>query len=71
MSTGLAFLLSAAAAILRFAVTDGSLHDLNLHDLNLHAVGVIVLLIGIVGLLLPLVAAGRPSRCGGWWRFRR
>jgi hypothetical protein len=55
MSTGLAFFLIAAGAILRFAVTDGSLHDL-----NLHAVGVIVLLIGVVGLVLPLTAAGRP-----------
>ena len=55
MSTGLAFFLIAAGAILRFAVTDGSLHDL-----NVHAVGVIVLLIGVVGLVLPLTAAGRP-----------
>jgi len=31
-----------------------------LHDLNVHAVGVIVLLIGVVGLLLPMMTAGRP-----------
>jgi Domain of unknown function (DUF6458) len=57
MSTGLALFLIAAGAILRFAVTDGSLQGL-----NLHTVGVIVLLLGIVGLLLPMAAPHAPRR---------
>lgn len=57
MSTGLALFLIAAGAILRFAVTDGSLRGL-----NLHTVGVIVLLLGIAGLLLPMAAPHAPRR---------
>jgi hypothetical protein len=55
MSTGLALFLIAVGAILRVAVTRGSLHDL-----NLHTVGVILIVIGALGLLLRMTAAGRP-----------
>jgi Domain of unknown function (DUF6458) len=56
MSTGLALFLIAAGAILRFAVTDGSLRDL-----NLHTVGVILMVIGVLGLVLRMTTA-RPSK---------
>ena len=55
MSTGMTLFLIAAGAVLRFAVTGGSLPDL-----NLHTVGVIVMVIGVVGLLLRVMAPGPP-----------
>jgi hypothetical protein len=54
MSTGMALFLIAVGAILWFAVPKGSLFGL-----NLHVVGVVLLLTGLAGLLLPRMAA-RP-----------
>jgi hypothetical protein len=58
MSTGAAILLITVGAILRFAVAGGSPHGL-----NVHVVGVILILAGVLGLLLPLVV-GRAPRDG-------
>jgi hypothetical protein len=50
MSTGAAITLIAIGAILRYAVATTSTHGL-----NLHAVGVILILAGVLGLLLSLL----------------
>jgi hypothetical protein len=62
ISTGAALFLIAVGAILLFAVTGGSPHWL-----NVRALGIILILVGIVGLLLPR-ATGRGGRgwLGGW-----
>ena len=53
--------LIAAGAILLFALPRGSF------GVNLHIVGVIVMLVGILGLLLPAVAQGPgPDRLRHW-----
>ena len=49
MSVGLALLLIAAGAILTWAVTA------DVAGVDLHTVGVILLIVGLAGLLLPLV----------------
>ena len=51
MRTGTAIFLITAGAILRFALPAGSLHGLNVHVL-----GVILILAGVLGLLLPRLA---------------
>jgi hypothetical protein len=56
MSTGAGLSLIAAGAILLFAVTGGSPRWL-----NLHVVGVILIVVGILGLLIPR-ASGRGPR---------
>ena len=56
MSTGTGILLITVGAVLRFAVTPGSTGWLNVHIL-----GVILILAGAVGLLLPRLAHARPS----------
>jgi hypothetical protein len=48
MSTGAGITLIAAGAILRFAVATTSTHGL-----NVHAVGVILILVGVLGMVLP------------------
>ena len=48
MSTGTALFLIALGACGRFATT-------STHGLNVHVVGVILVLIGVLGLVLPLV----------------
>jgi hypothetical protein len=50
MSTGAAITLIAIGAILRYAVATTSTHGL-----NLHAVGIILILAGVLGLLLSLL----------------
>jgi hypothetical protein len=67
MSTGMALFLIAVGAILWFAVRNGSLFGL-----NLHIVGIVLLLTGIVGLLLPRMAGGslKPRRLSPWLRPR-
>ena len=55
MGTGMGFLLIAVGAVLLFAVPAGSTFGLNLHD-----VGIIVIVAGVIGLVLPLVLRGRP-----------
>jgi|HubBroStandDraft_2_1064218.scaffolds.fasta_scaffold968339_1 hypothetical protein len=50
MSTGTCIALIALGAILRYAVTTSQTHGI-----NVHAVGLIVLLAGVLGLLLSLL----------------
>ena len=57
LNTGTALSLIAVGAILWFAVTANAVPGL-----NLHIVGVILLLIGVVGLLLPMAASGPRTR---------
>ena len=57
MRTGTGIFLITTGAILLFALTAGSPHWL-----NLHIVGVILILAGAAGLLLPRLARGRPHR---------
>lgn len=63
MSTGMGISIIAVGAILRFALKGGSPHWL-----NVHAVGVILILAGLLGLLLPGSARARLSP--GWLRTR-
>lgn len=51
MSTGTCIALIAVGAILRYAVTTNQTHGI-----NVHVVGLIVLLAGVLGLLLSLLA---------------
>jgi hypothetical protein len=55
MRIGAALFLIAVGAILKWAVTD------NVNNINLGAVGVILMVVGIVGLVLELI----------WWSTRR
>ena len=57
MSTGAGITLIAAGAILRSAVATTSTHGL-----NVHAVGVILILAGVLGLLLSLLVWGPLNR---------
>ncbi len=64
MRTGTGIFLLTAGAILRFAIPAGSPHGL-----NVHVVGVIVILAGVLGLLLPRVARATPrDRLRRWVR---
>jgi hypothetical protein len=51
MSNGMCIALIVVGAILRFALTARSPHGL-----NVHVVGVILILAGVLGLILPLIA---------------
>ena len=57
MRTGTAIFLITAGAVLRFALAAGSPHGL-----NVHIVGVILMLAGAAGLLLPRLAGSSPHR---------
>ena len=48
MRTSVGIFLIAAGAILRFAITTGSPHGL-----NVHIVGIILILAGVLGMLMP------------------
>ena len=65
MSTRTGILLITTGAVLRFALAAGSPLWL-----NLHVVGVILMLAGLFGLLLPPLARGplRPDRLRRWVR---
>jgi hypothetical protein len=65
MRTGTGIFLITAGAIFRFALPAGSPHPLNLHN-----VGVIMILAGVLGLLLPRLARGlpHPDRLRRWIR---
>ena len=65
MRTGTGIFLITAGAILRFALAAGSPHGL-----NVHVVGVILILAGLLGLLLPRLARGplKPDRLRRWVR---
>ena len=62
MGTGTALFLIAVGAILWFAVTATAIPGL-----NLHIVGIILLVIGVVGLLLPMAAGPRAVRSLSPW----
>ena len=73
MSTGTCIALIALGAILRYAVTTSQTHGI-----NVHAVGLIVLLAGVLGLLLSLLAWSplnpnrrRAARAAGYDDGRR
>ena len=57
MGTGAAITVIAVGAILRFALPAGSPHSL-----NVHVVGVVLILVGVLGLLLSLLARAGPRR---------
>jgi hypothetical protein len=65
MGTRTGILLITIGAVLRFAMAAGSPHGL-----NVHIVGVILILAGLVGLLLPPLARGplKPDRLRRWVR---
>jgi hypothetical protein len=65
MRTGTGIFLITVGAISRFALPAGSPHPLNLHN-----VGVIMILAGALGLLLPRLARGlpHPDRLRRWIR---
>jgi hypothetical protein len=65
MRTGTGIFLITAGAVLRFALAAGSPHGL-----NLHVAGVILMLAGLLGLLLPPLARGplKPDRLRRWVR---
>jgi uncharacterized protein DUF6458 len=70
MGTGTCIALIVIGAILRFAIATGSSHGL-----NVHAVGVILILAGVLGLVLSLLVWGplsparrRRSRAVGYDR---
>ena len=65
MRTGTGIFLLTAGAILRFALAAGSPHGL-----NVHTVGVILILAGALGLLLPRLARTqlRPDWLRRWVR---
>jgi hypothetical protein len=62
LSTGTALFLIAVGAILWFAVTANAVPGL-----NLHIVGIILLLIGVIGLLLPMASGPRTRRSLSPW----
>ena len=61
MSTGMGIALITVGAVLRFAVSAGSPHGL-----NVHMVGVILILAGALGLLLPRLARAPRDRLRRW-----
>jgi len=65
MGTRTGILLITIGAVLWFALAAGSPHGL-----NVHSVGVILILAGLVGLLLPPLARGplKPDRLRRWVR---
>jgi hypothetical protein len=65
MRTGTGIFLITVGAVFRFALAGGSPHGL-----NLHIAGVILMLAGLLGLLLPPLARGplKPDRLRRWVR---
>ena len=65
MGTRTGILLITTGAVLRFALAGGSPHGL-----NLHAAGIILMLAGLLGLLLPPLARRppKPDRLRRWVR---
>lgn len=64
MGIGVSLILVAAGAILTWAV------DATVSGLNIHAVGVILMIVGIVGLLLSLMFWSSWGGPAGWGRRR-
>ena len=65
MGLGIGILLAAAGAVLAFAVTD------NVSGVNLHAVGWILLIVGIIGVLLSMIFWSSWAGPGYWSQPRR
>ncbi|HVS86515.1 MAG TPA: DUF6458 family protein [Gaiellaceae bacterium] len=65
MGLGIGLLLAAAGAVLAFAVTD------TVSGVNIHAIGWILLVVGIVGILLSLVFWSSWAGPGYWTSGRR
>jgi hypothetical protein len=65
MRTGTGIFLITVGAVLRFALAPGSPHGL-----NLHVAGIILMLAGLLGLLLPPLVRGplQPDRLRRWVR---
>jgi len=61
MSTGMGIALITVGAVLRLAVSAGSPHGL-----NVHMVGVILILAGALGLLLPRLVRAPRDRLRRW-----
>jgi hypothetical protein len=64
MGLGIGILLAAAGAVLAFAVSA------NVSGVNIHAVGWILLIVGIVGVLLSLIFWSSWAGPGYWSRRR-
>jgi hypothetical protein len=65
MGLGIGLLLAAAGAVLAFAVSD------TVSGVNIHAIGWILLVVGIVGVLLSLVFWSSWAGPGYWSAGRR
>jgi len=65
MGLGVGLLLAAAGAVLAFAVSD------TVSGVNIHAIGWILLVVGIVGVLLSLVFWSSWAAPGYWSGRRR
>lgn len=65
MGLGIGLLLAAAGAVLAFAVSD------TVSGVNIHAIGWILLVVGIVGVLLSLVFWSSWAGPGYWSGARR
>jgi hypothetical protein len=61
MSAGAGITLITVGAVLRFALSPGSPHGL-----NVHVVGVILVLAGVLGLLLPRLVRAPRDRLRRW-----
>ena len=60
MGLGVGILLAAAGAVLAFAV------DATVSGVNIHAVGWILLIVGIVGILLSMIFWSSWGGTGAW-----
>jgi lysylphosphatidylglycerol synthetase-like protein (DUF2156 family) len=65
MGLGVGLVLAAIGAVLAFAVTD------TVSGVNIHAIGWIVLIVGIVGIVLSLVFWSSWAGPGYWTTRRR
>ncbi|MGH3050779.1 MAG: DUF6458 family protein [Gaiellaceae bacterium] len=65
MGLGVGLFLAAIGAVLAFAVTD------TVSGVNIHAIGWIVLIVGIVGIVLSLVFWSSWAGPGYWTTRRR
>jgi Domain of unknown function (DUF6458) len=65
MGLGIGLLLAAGGAVLAFAVTD------NVNGVNIHAVGWILLVVGIVGVVLSMIFWSSWAGPGYWTSRRR
>lgn len=65
MGIGVGLLLAAAGAVLAFAVTD------TVSGVNIHAIGWILLIVGIIGVVLSLIFWSSWAGPAYWSRSRR